>query len=279
MIISANNKQLDLSKPHIMGILNVTPDSFYDGGKYTSLNKALYQTEKMIFAGASIIDIGGESTRPGSSQISLDDELKRILPIIKIIRSKYHNVWVSIDTNKPEVMKQALEAGVDIINDICALQEPGALEIATKFQVPVCLMHTQKRPCAVQNNPQYQDITQEIMDFFIKRISACEALGIKKKRLILDPGFGFDKNLQHNYHLLSNLKVFQQLGLPILVGMSRKSMIFKLLNNKAKDCMSASVVCAAIAILNGAKIIRVHDVEETLQAIKIIEITQSNYQL
>lgn len=275
MILYSNNKSLDLSTPAVMGILNVTPDSFSDGGKFNALKAALEQAEKMIAAGASIIDIGGESTRPGAPEVSLDEELQRVIPVITAIRKK-HDVWISIDTSKAQVMAKAVEAGADLINDVRGLQEPGALEVAAKTQVPICLMHMQGQPRNMQHNPSYHNLLIEVSDFLEERIKACEQVGIAKERLILDPGFGFGKTIEHNYHLLAHLEAFHRLGLPILAGMSRKSMVFKLLNKKPADCMVASVTCATIAALKGAQIIRVHDVEETVEAMKVIRMMQTN---
>ncbi|EPE37828.1 dihydropteroate synthase [Candidatus Photodesmus anomalopis] len=273
MIIKNNTKSLDLSKIHIMGILNVTPDSFSDGGKYNSLDKAFLQAQNMINSGVSIIDVGGESTRPGASKVSLSEELKRVLPIIKIIREYNSDIWISIDTSKPEVMRQAIEMGADMINDVCAMQVPGALEIAKTFQVPVCLIHTKDKYIQQTNS---QDISREIISFFIKRIKACEIAGIKKNKLILDPGFGFNKTLKNNYQVLAHLEKFHQLGFPILVGISRKSMLFKLLNKKPENCVLASVICATIAAFKRTNIIRVHDFRETLEAMKIIKMIRAN---
>ncbi|EOB3572204.1 dihydropteroate synthase [Vibrio vulnificus] len=269
MILRSQKKSLDLSFPVVMGILNVTPDSFSDGGQFNALDAALVQAERMIAAGVSIIDIGGESTRPGAPEVSLEEELKRVIPAIQAIRQK-HDVWISIDTSKAEVMKQAIEAGADLINDVRALQEPGALAVAAKAQVPICLMHMQGQPRSMQHNPSYQDVLKEVGEFLEERVAACEKAGIAKELLILDPGFGFGKTIEHNYHLLAHLEAFHQLGLPILAGMSRKSMVFKLLNKKPAECMVASVTCATIAAMKGAQIIRVHDVEETVEAMRVI---------
>lgn len=258
-----------------MGILNVTPDSFSDGGQFNALDAALVQAERMIAAGVSIIDIGGESTRPGAPEVSLEEELKRVIPVIQAIRQK-HDVWISIDTSKAEVMKQAIEAGADLINDVRALQEPGALAVAAKAQVPICLMHMQGQPRSMQHNPSYQDVLKEVGEFLEERVAACEEAGIAKELLILDPGFGFGKTIEHNYHLLAHLEAFHQLGLPILAGMSRKSMVFKLLNKKPAECMVASVTCATIAAMKGAQIIRVHDVEETVEAMRVIQMMHKN---
>ncbi|MGL1050805.1 dihydropteroate synthase [Vibrio vulnificus] len=275
MILRSQKKSLDLSFPVVMGILNVTPDSFSDGGQFNALDAALVQAERMIAAGVSIIDIGGESTRPGAPEVSLEEELKRVIPAIQAIRQK-HDVWISIDTSKAEVMKQAIEAGADLINDVRALQEPGALAVAAKAQVPICLMHMQGQPRSMQHNPSYQDVLKEVSEFLEERVAACEEAGIAKELLILDPGFGFGKTIEHNYHLLAHLEAFHQLGLPILAGMSRKSMVFKLLNKKPAECMVASVTCATIAAMKGAQIIRVHDVEETVEAMRVIQMMHKN---
>ena len=276
MIIIANNKSLDLSTPQVMGILNVTPDSFSDGGKYNSLENAMIQAEKMINAGVSIIDIGGESTRPGAPDVALEEELSRVIPVIKAIRERF-DVWISIDTSKAEVMRQAIEAGADIINDVRALQEPGALEVAAESGLPVCLMHMQGQPRTMQANPHYDDLLKEVGEFLQERVQACEAKGMKKSQLILDPGFGFGKTLEHNYHMLAHLEQFHQFGLPLLAGMSRKSMLFKLLDKAPAECVAASVSCATIAAMKGAQIIRVHDFEQTLDAVKIVSMVQSNH--
>ncbi|CAH6948423.1 dihydropteroate synthase [Vibrio chagasii] len=276
MILKANNKTLVLDRPHVMGILNVTPDSFSDGGKFNSLDNALQQAERMVQAGVSIIDIGGESTRPGAPDVSLEEELARVIPAIKAIRAKF-DVWISIDTSKAEVMRQAVEAGADLVNDVRALQEPGALQVAADANVPICLMHMKGQPRTMQANPSYDDVLQDVEAFLQERVEACEAVGISKDQLILDPGFGFGKTIEHNYHLLAHLEKFHSLGLPVLAGMSRKSMIFKLLDKVPADCMVASVTCATIAAMKGAQIIRVHDVEETLEAMKIIKVMNNNH--
>ncbi|KII77458.1 dihydropteroate synthase [Vibrio renipiscarius] len=275
MKITANNKVLDLSLPHVMAILNVTPDSFSDGGQFNSLDNALSQAEKMISAGVSIIDIGGESTRPGAPDVTLEEELARVIPVIKAIRAK-HDVWISIDTSKAEVMRQAVEAGVDIINDVRALQEPGALNVAAQAGLPICLMHMQGQPRSMQANPSYDDLINDVGAFLQERIRACEAAGIDRQQLILDPGFGFGKTLEHNYQMLAHLESFHQFNLPLLAGMSRKSMLFKLLDKTPAECVAASVSCATIAAMKGAQILRVHDFEQTLDAIKVVTATLNN---
>ncbi|MEF1310778.1 dihydropteroate synthase [Vibrio mytili] len=275
MKIAANNKTLDLSRPHVMAILNVTPDSFSDGGQYNSIESALAQVEKMVLAGVSIIDVGGESTRPGAPDVSLEEELQRVVPVVKAIREKY-DVWISVDTSKAEVIKQSIEAGADLINDVRSLTEPGAIEAVAEANLPVCIMHMQGQPKTMQHNPQYDDLMQEVEQFLIERIADCESAGIARENIILDPGFGFGKTLEHNYHMLAHLEKFHKFGLPILAGMSRKSMIFKLLDKKPAECTNASVVCATIAAMKGAQIIRVHDFEDTIEAMKIVKMTQNN---
>lgn len=276
MILKANNKILDLSTPQVMGILNVTPDSFSDGGQFNSLERALEQAQRMIDAGVTIIDIGGESTRPGAPDVSLDEELARVVPIIQAIRAR-SDVWISIDTSKAQVMAQAIAAGADIINDVRALQEPGALEVAAQSGLPICLMHMKGQPRTMQANPSYDDLLVEVGEFLQERMQACQAAGIDKAQLILDPGFGFGKTLEHNYHMLAHLEQFHRFGLPLLAGMSRKSMLFKLLDKAPAECMAASVSCATIAAMKGAQIIRVHDYEQTLDAMKVVEMVKANH--
>ncbi|MDN3681475.1 dihydropteroate synthase [Vibrio tapetis subsp. quintayensis] len=275
MMLEANGKKLSLETPQVMGILNVTPDSFSDGGRFCAVEDAIKQAQAMIKAGATIIDIGGESTRPGAPDVQLEEELARVVPVIEALRS-ISDVWISIDTSKAEVMRQAVQAGADIINDVRALQEPHALEVAASANVPVCLMHMQGQPRTMQSAPSYENLLQDVSNFLADRTQACEAAGIDKSKLILDPGFGFGKTLEHNYQLLANLEYFHQFGLPILAGMSRKSMIFKLLDKAPADSVIGSVTCASIAALKGAQIIRVHDVEETVDAIKIIKMISAN---
>ena len=275
MKLTSNDKILDLSHPQIMGILNATPDSFSDGGQFNQLDKAIIQVEAMIQSGATIIDIGGESTRPGAKEVSLEEELNRVIPLVKAIR-KISDVWISIDTSKAEVMKQSIECGADIINDVRSLCEVDALDVVAKSGVPVCIMHMQGEPKTMQDNPEYQDVLQDVDDFLTRRIQECINVGIKRENIIIDPGFGFGKTLEHNYHLLANLERFHQYQLPILAGMSRKSMISKALDKPTHECVTGSVVCATLAIQKGAQIIRVHDVNETRDAMRILAITQAN---
>lgn len=272
MKLISKNKSLLLDRSHVMGILNVTPDSFSDGGQFTHLDAALKQAEKMVNAGVSFIDIGGESTRPGAPEVSLQEELDRVLPIIEAVHQRF-DTWISIDTSKAAVMEEAVKAGADLINDVRALQEPNALEVAAKANVPVCLMHMQGQPRTMQTNPSYQDLFTDISSFLSERIDACQSVGIAKDKLILDPGFGFGKTLAHNYQLLAELERFHQFGLPLLAGMSRKSMVFKLLDVEPKMAVSGSLACATIAAMKGAQIIRVHDFEQTMDIVKVCQAT------
>ena len=271
MRIQTTSKQLKLDQPQVMGILNTTPDSFSDGGEYTTVQRAFYRAKQMIDAGVNIIDIGGESTRPGAPEVSLSEELERVIPVIQVIRQHYPDIWISIDTSKPEVMRQAVQAGADLINDVRALQAPGTLQVAAEAQVPVCIMHMKGQPRTMQIAPEYNDVIQEVDRFLAERIAACEKAGIQRQNIILDPGFGFGKSLEHNYHLLANLEVFHHFGLPLLAGMSRKSMLFKPLSKEPAQCMVASVTSATLAALKGAHILRVHDVEQTIEALAIIQ--------
>ncbi|ACH65492.1 dihydropteroate synthase [Aliivibrio fischeri] len=272
MKLISKNKSLLLDRSHVMGILNVTPDSFSDGGQFTHLDAALKQAEKMVNAGVSFIDIGGESTRPGAPEVSLQQELDRVLPIIEAVHQRF-DTWISIDTSKAIVMQEAVKAGADLINDVRALQEPNALQVAAEANVPICLMHMQGQPRTMQSNPSYQDLFSDISDFLSERIDACQSVGIAKDKLILDPGFGFGKTLAHNYQLLAELERFHQFGLPLLAGMSRKSMVFKLLDVEPKMAVSGSLACATIAAMKGAQIIRVHDFEQTMDIVKVCQAT------
>ena len=267
----ARGRTLDFAEPVIMGIVNVTPDSFSDGGQFLNTTAALSHAMQLLDDGATILDIGGESTRPGAPDVSLEDELKRVIPIIKAIREQSDCV-ISIDTSKAEVMRQAIEAGADIVNDVRALQEPGAVDVVAQFpEVAVCLMHMQGQPRSMQHAPHYNDLAGEINDFFSQRIAACEAAGIKQSQLILDPGFGFGKTLKHNYQILAQFNDYAKLGLPLLAGLSRKSMIGKLLNRDTDDRLAGSLAGALIAAQNGAHIIRVHDVKETADVLGVYQ--------
>ncbi|RTZ58738.1 MAG: dihydropteroate synthase [Gammaproteobacteria bacterium] len=253
-----------------MGVLNVTPDSFSDGGLFVTPDQALAQAGKMKRDGADIIDIGGESTRPGAEPVSVQEELDRILPAIERI-TRNVDIPVSIDSWKPQVMQAAVEAGASLINDVNALQASGAMEVAAQSGVAVCLMHKQGNPQTMQDNPSYDDVTAEVKAFLYGRIQTCISAGIDLGRIIIDPGFGFGKKLKHNYILLKNMAKLTDLGVPVLAGLSRKSMIGKELGLPVGQRLSASLSLALIAVANGAQFLRVHDVKETVEAVRMYE--------
>jgi dihydropteroate synthase len=262
----------NVNEVRIMGILNVTPDSFSDGGHFIHADSALKQVESMINDGATIIDIGGESTRPGAADVSEQDELARVIPLLKVIKESF-TIDVSIDTSKAIVMEQAIIHGADIINDVRALQNENCLSVVAQSDLPICLMHMQGQPRTMQEAPHYDNLIVDIKQFFSQRINACQDAGIDSSRLVLDPGFGFGKTLSQNYQLLNQLSEFKTLGLPILSGTSRKSMLGKLLSREVSDRLAASLTTAIIAIQQGASIIRVHDVKETVDALNVLKAT------
>lgn len=268
------SRWLDLRRPRLMAILNVTPDSFSDGGQLAQPAQLLQRAGAMLAAGADILDIGGESTRPGAAEVGLDEELARVVPAVALLRSAYPDVVLSIDTSKAEVMRQAILAGADIINDVRALQEPGALEVAVATQVPVCLMHMQGAPRSMQHQPVYQDVVNEVLRFLTTRALACEQAGVSRSQIMLDPGFGFGKSLQHNYQLLAGLPTLLATGYPVLVGMSRKSMVGQLLQREVAERLAGSIACATIAAMQGAQVVRVHDVKETADALAVVAATK-----
>ena len=259
---------IDLSEPLVMGILNVTPDSFFDGGKYTNADNVLAHVSKMLEDGASIIDVGGMSSRPGAEVIDETEELKRVLPIIELIVAKFPEAIISIDTVNATVAEKSVEAGASIINDISAgsLDEK-MFETVAKLGVPYILMHMQGRPETMQTNPTYEDLMTNILDFFIEKIGQLRAL--KVKDIILDPGFGFGKTVEDNFYLLKNIDAFKILGLPLLVGVSRKSMIYKVLKISAQEALNGTTVLNTLALENGAKILRVHEVKEAMETIQL----------
>lgn len=259
--------QLDLNAPKVMGIVNVTPDSLSDGGRFISTDKAIAHAHDLIAQGADILDIGGESTRPGATPVPLDEELSRVIPVIQGLAGI--GVPLSIDTYKPEVMRAAILAGVDIVNDVCALQEPKALEIVAASDVGVCLMHMQGRPQNMQQDPQYQDVVQEVYDFLKGRLAAAEQVGIAKARITLDPGFGFGKRTAHNLALLEGLSTLQKLGAPLLIGLSRKSVLGQVTGADVNERLYASLAASVISVMKGANIVRVHDVKATVEALKV----------
>ncbi|MCZ4238625.1 dihydropteroate synthase [Alteromonas macleodii] len=265
---------IDLSQPQVMGILNVTPDSFSDGGKHTNVSQALDHALRMIEEGATFIDIGGESTRPGAPDVSLQEELDRTIPVIEAV-AKNTPCVISIDTSKADVMQEAVKAGAGLINDVRALQEPGALQVAAEAQVPVCLMHMQGQPRTMQQSPEYDDVVNDVGQFLLARTKVCEEAGIAKDKILFDPGYGFGKSLEHNYTLVKHLPSLMKLGYPVLVGMSRKSMIGNLLNRKVDERLAGSISLATIVAQMGAQIIRVHDVKETADAVNIVKMLNS----
>ncbi len=256
-----------------MGILNVTPDSFSDGGRYARLDDALRQGERMVREGADILDIGGESTRPGAAAVSLDEEAARVLPVLERVRAELE-VPVSVDTSKPELMRAAIAAGAGMINDVNALAAPGAVEVLAAADVPVCLMHMQGEPRTMQTAPQYANVLADIKDYLEARVAACEQAGIERGRLLIDPGFGFGKTLRHNLVLLRDLAAFAPLRLPILVGVSRKSMLGAITGRDVDRRLAAGIAAAVMAVERGARIVRVHDVAETVDALKVWQAAQ-----
>jgi dihydropteroate synthase len=269
MRLQCGRHLLDLDAPVVMGVLNVTPDSFSDGGRYFGLPQALEQAVRLAEEGAAIIDVGGESTRPGAVPVSVDEELRRVIPVVERL-AELLDLPVSVDTRWPAVMRASIAAGASMINDVTALRTPGALESVAASRACICLMHMQGEPQTMQNEPHYDDVVGEVRDFLRERVAACVAAGIAKSRLVIDPGFGFGKTLEHNLELLRGLSVIAMEGLPVLAGLSRKRMIGALTGRAEGDRLAGSVALAVVAALNGARIIRAHDVRETVDALKIV---------
>ena len=259
---------LDLTTPVVMGILNVTPDSFSDGGRYAAIDSAIAHGEQMAAQGAGIIDVGGESTRPGAADVAEADEIARVVPLIEALRTRVA-VPISIDTSKPGVMRAAIAAGATMINDVRALREPRALAVAAASDAAVCLMHMQGEPRSMQNDPQYTNVVAEVRDFLAVRLRECINAGIAAERIVLDPGIGFGKRIQHNLELLANLPALLALGRPVLVGASRKSMFQTLLNRPVEQRLAGGLAVGTAAVLAGASILRAHDVRETVDAVKV----------
>lgn len=268
-IFTCGNFHLDLSRPHVMGIVNVTPDSFSDGGKHNSLEQAVEHALRLVEEGADILDIGGESTRPGAAPVALQQELDRVLPVIERLRP-VAGVPLSIDTYKPEVMRAAIEVGADIVNDVFALRQPGALEAIAASRAGVCLMHMQGTPQTMQLDPQYDNVVVEVTDFLEERLRSAVAAGIDAERIVLDPGFGFGKRTVHNVTLLQQLSDLSVLGRPLLVGLSRKSVLGSLTGGDVDARLHASIAASVISAMKGVKILRVHDVKATADALKIV---------
>ena len=277
MKIAAFGRELSLDSPKIMGILNVTPDSFSDGGRYNTTDKALDHAAVMVEEGASIIDIGGESTRPGAAEVSLDEELSRVVPVVETISCRL-DVMISVDTSQPEVMKSAVEAGAHIINDIRALSVDGALSTVADLNCPVILMHMQGKPRTMQIAPHYTDVVAEVRKFLLNRAEACLTAGIRKENLILDPGFGFGKSVEDHYRLLAHLEELVDTGYPVLSALSRKSMIGAACGISQADLrVTGSVAGALISVMKGACLVRVHDVAQTREALDVYRATRNSF--
>lgn len=270
MRIDCAGRMLDLSQPRVMGVLNVTPDSFSDGGRFRGRERALARAREMVAEGAAVIDVGGESTRPGAPAVPLQEELDRVIPVVEAIGGALP-VPLSVDTQKPEVMVAAVAAGAGMINDVNALRAPGALEAARRAGVPVCLMHMQGSPRTMQAAPAYGDVLTEVRDFLLERARACQGAGIPRERILLDPGFGFGKTLDHNLQLLRGLTALVETGYPVLVGLSRKSMIGTVLDLPVEQRLAPSLALAVLAVWQGARLVRAHDVRPTAEAIAMAE--------
>ncbi|NMY38769.1 MULTISPECIES: dihydropteroate synthase [Pseudomonas] len=272
--LPCGNRVLDLAHTHVMGILNVTPDSFSDGGRFARLEEALRHAQAMVQAGATLIDVGGESTRPGARAVTAQEELERVAPVVELINREL-DVIISVDTSTPLVMTESARLGAGLINDVRSLRREGALQAAAASGLPVCLMHMLGEPGDMQNDPQYRDLLGEVSAFLANRMMVCAAAGIEPERIILDPGFGFAKTLQHNLSLFKHMEALHALGQPLLVGVSRKSMIGQVLNKPVTDRLSGSLALAALAVTKGARILRVHDVAETVDVVRMIAAVES----
>ncbi|WP_434704963.1 dihydropteroate synthase [Pseudomonas sp. Z1-12] len=272
--LPCGNRVLDLAHAHVMGILNVTPDSFSDGGRFSQLDAALRHAEAMVAAGATLIDVGGESTRPGARAVSPTEELERVAPIVERIHREL-DVIISVDTSTPAVMRETARLGAGLINDVRSLQRDGALDAAADTGLPVCLMHMLGEPGTMQNDPYYDDVTREVGEFLVARLDQCAAVGIPAERIILDPGFGFAKTLAHNLSLFKHMEALHALGRPLLVGVSRKSMIGNALGRPVGERLYGGLALAALALGKGARILRVHDVAETMDVVRMIAAVDS----
>lgn len=268
MLLTCGPHRLDLSAPAVMGVLNVTPDSFSDGGRFSGRAAALDRARQMAHEGAAIVDVGGQSTRPGAVVIGVEEELARVVPVVEALCAELA-LPVSVDTSRPEVMRAALAAGASMINDVAALRTPGALEAVAASSAAVCLMHMQGEPQTMQVAPRYDDVVAEVREFLERRVRAAEAAGIARARMVVDPGFGFGKLLEHNLRLLAGLGQLAPAGVPVLAGLSRKSMIGQLTGRPVNERLAGSVALAALAVERGASIVRTHDVAATLDAVRI----------
>ncbi|WP_222910876.1 dihydropteroate synthase [Pseudomonas sp. DNDY-54] len=272
--LSCGSRVLDFSRPHVMGILNVTPDSFSDGGQHVGVDAALRHAEAMVTAGATLVDVGGESTRPGARVVSPLEELERVAPVVEAIAREL-DVVISVDTSTPAVIRETARLGAGLINDVRSLTRDGALDAAADTGLPVCLMHMRGEPADMQNDPRYDDVTAEVLIFLRGRMDACVAAGIRAERIVLDPGFGFAKTLSHNLSLFKHMERLHVLGRPLLVGVSRKSMIGQALERDVGQRLYGGLGLAALAVVQGAKILRVHDVAETVDVVRMIAAVQA----
>ena len=272
--LPCGNRVLDLAHPHVMGILNVTPDSFSDGGRFAAVDAAMRHAQAMVLAGATLIDVGGESTRPGAPVVSPQEELDRVAPVVERI-SRELDVIISVDTSAPIVMTEVARLGAGLINDVRSLRREGDLQAAAATGLPVCLMHMLGEPGDMQDNPHYTDLVGEVSAFLAERMAQCAAAGIASERIVLDPGFGFAKTLQHNLSLFKHMEALHALGRPLLVGVSRKSMIGQALNRPVTERLYGSLALAALAVTKGARILRVHDVAETVDVVRMIAAVES----
>ncbi len=272
--LPCGNRVLDLAHTHVMGILNVTPDSFSDGGRFAALDAALRHAESMVLAGSTLVDVGGESTRPGAPAVSQQEELDRVAPVVERI-SRELDVIISVDTSAPIVMTEVARLGAGLINDVRSLRRDGALQAAAATGLPVCLMHMLGEPGDMQNSPHYDDLVGEVSAFLVDRMQQCAAAGIAPDRIVLDPGFGFAKTLQHNLSLFKHMDALLSLGRPLLVGVSRKSMIGQALNRPVAERLYGSLALAALAMTKGARILRVHDVAQTVDVVRMIAAVES----
>jgi dihydropteroate synthase len=276
--MNCNGKLLDLSSPVVMGILNITPDSFYDGGKYPTTGNALIQAERMISEGAAIIDVGAVSTRPDAIEIDEKEEWSRLKAVLPVLRNKFPETIISVDTWRSSVAREAVACGADMINDISGGQfDQEMFKTVADLEVAYIMMHTQGTPVAMQLNPQYADVVEDVFDFFAENLRKLNKMGVRKN-IIIDPGFGFGKTAKHNHELLSRLSKFKSFGFPVLAGLSRKSMIYKILGTQPSEALAGTTVLNTIALLNGADILRVHDVREAVEAIKLVGFYQNNNQ-
>lgn len=267
--LPCGSRRLALDRVHVMGILNVTPDSFSDGGRFAARDAALRHACEMVAAGATLIDVGGESTRPGAQPVSSEEELQRVAPVVEALVREL-DVVVSVDTSSPSLIRETAALGAGLINDVRSLTRPGALEAAAQTQMAVCLMHMRGEPGTMQDDPVYEDVTAEVGRFLDERMRSCEAAGISRERLVLDPGFGFAKTLAHNLSLFRHMESLHRLGRPLLVGVSRKSMVGQTLGRPVDQRLVGSLALAALAVTKGARILRVHDVAETVDVVRMV---------